>query len=113
EERFVLNVTDQWARRWIRQDPNGRAWAEEMGFDDDQLTFVPNRECNSNDPRPLLAFSWPREGQTIEEDELEIRGLADATQIFDFWRLDYGEGREPVEWRTLMEDDRPVNPADI
>lgn len=100
EERFVLNVTDEFAKRWLRRDPQGQAWAEAAGFGDD-LAFTPPRECKADDPRPFLEFSSPRAGETILNNPLVISGIANASQWFDYWQLDYGLGNDPVEWNTI------------
>lgn len=100
DERFVLNVTDEFAKQWLRRDPQGRAWAEAAGFREG-LVFTPPRECKASDPRPILEIASPRNGETILNNPLEIRGIANATQWFDYWQLDYGLGNDPVEWKTL------------
>jgi len=100
DERFVLNVTDEFAKQWLRRDPQGRAWAEAAGFREG-LVFTPPRECKASDPRPILEIVSPRSGETILDNPLEIRGTANATQWFDYWQLDYGLGNDPVEWKTL------------
>ena len=53
DDPLVLNVDDSFARKWIRRDPAGQAWAEEMGFPD-PVVFAPDRECRADDPRPLF-----------------------------------------------------------
>jgi hypothetical protein len=107
EERFVLNVDDPWAREWIREDSAGRQWAESIGFRP-PVTFSPNRECTANDPRPNLRIDTPRNGDRIINNPLSIYGQASATAFFDFWRLDYGVGQEPVQWETLERSNDPV-----
>ncbi|HWQ83967.1 MAG TPA: transglycosylase domain-containing protein, partial [Anaerolineales bacterium] len=102
EERFVLNVTDEFARQWLRRDAQGEAWAEAAGFGEG-LAFTPPRECQAGDPRPILEISSPRPGETILNNPLVINGVANASQWFDFWQLDYGLGNEPVEWKTLQQ----------
>ncbi len=100
EERFVLNVTDEFAKRWLRRDPQGQAWAEAAGFGD-ELAFTPPRECKADDPRPFLEFTSPRAGETILNNPLVIHGIANSSQWFDYWQLDYGLGNDPVEWKTI------------
>ena len=63
-ERFVLNVTDPWAKKWLRREREGRAWLEEIGFEE-KLVFTPERECQADDPRPILSFASPRDGERI------------------------------------------------
>ena len=103
DERFVLNVTDEFAKQWLRRDAQGQAWAEAAGFGDG-LAFTPPRECKSSDPRPILEFTAPRAGETILTNPLEIHGIANATQWFDYWQLDYGVGNDPVEWKTIQQN---------
>jgi membrane peptidoglycan carboxypeptidase len=111
DEQFVLNVSDSWARRWIRRDQQGQAWAEQMGFEQ-PVTFTPSRECRADDPRPRLAFSAPQENATIVNSPLDIYGIVDATHGFDFMRLEYGIGDKPVEWKLLAQSrDRLISPG--
>jgi penicillin-binding protein 1C len=113
DEIFALNVTDPWARRWIRDDDEGQAWAEENGFPE-RVTFAPTRECKADDPRPRLAFVSPRDGESIREEVLEIEAVAGATQWFDYFQLEWGIGEDPVEWHLLDDREDPVNdPAEI
>jgi len=111
EERFVLNVTDPWARKWIRKDPQGQKWAKEMGFEKN-VSFAPGRECKATDPRPRLAFVSPGDGQTILVSPLEIVVQADASRNFDYVQLEFGLGEDPVEWTVLEKRNSPVPQAD-
>ena len=110
EEQFVVNLSDQSARRWIRRDPQGQAWAEENNFPD-PVVFAPSRECKADDPRPKLTITSPRPNETVLSSPLEIQGIADATQWFDFFRLEYGPGDDPVEWQVLDQQRQPVGSA--
>lgn len=103
EEKLALNVTDPWAVRWIRENAEGRAWAEQYGFYE-PIIFTPARSCESDDPRPLLQITSPREGETITISPLEIFGRAGATADFDHYELEYGLGADPVQWETLKSD---------
>jgi membrane carboxypeptidase/penicillin-binding protein PbpC len=40
KEEFAINVTDPWAIGWIQNDPDGKAWEEEMGFTDSIRTYA-------------------------------------------------------------------------
>jgi hypothetical protein len=62
EETLVLNVTDPWAIEWLRNNPQGKTWAENMGFEE-PLYFVAERSCRADDPRPLLQITSPRDGK--------------------------------------------------
>ncbi len=107
EERFVLNVKDAWAKKWIRQDGAGQAWAEEMGFED-PIPFTPPQECKPEDPHPILAFSAPRDEERIRSNPLEIFGRADASGLFRRVTLEYGLGDDPDEWERLERWNEPI-----
>ncbi len=104
---LVLNVTDPAAKKWVRKNPEGKAWAEQMGFTD-PIAFSPDRECRSTDPRPTLEFLSPRDGDRITVNPLQIWVVASATDWFESFRLEYGIGDDPVEWRVLGERDFPA-----
>ena len=108
DEKLAVNVEDPWAIRWLRKDSAGKAWAEQNGFSD-PLFFVPKRKCIAEDPRPLLQFTSPRDGDRITNSPLEIFGQAGATADFDSYRLEYGLGNNPVKWELLKKDGIPVN----
>jgi penicillin-binding protein 1C len=111
EDREVLNVFDPWAKKWIRKDPQGETWVEQMGFDT-PVTFAPTRECKADDPRPRLQITAPRDGDTVTVSPLEIFGLADATGLFDYFRLEYGLGEKPVEWKELERRNTPFTQSE-
>lgn len=108
DEILTLNVNDPWAIQWIKDNPNGQLWAEQMGFSR-PVFFVPSRICGSNDPRPILGISSPNDGSTIREIPLEIFGQASATGDFDYYQLDYGFGRDPIQWERLKKETLPVD----
>ncbi len=107
DEKFVLNVSDPWAKKWIRNTSQGRAWAESMGFDK-PVTFRPTSACNDEDPRPILEIQSPRDGDQITSNPLEIIGKADATRNFDHYRLEYGLGSDPDKWELIENKKTPV-----
>ncbi|MRR31648.1 penicillin-binding protein, partial [bacterium] len=43
-EKYVLNVTDPWAIKWINEKEAGKEWAEKNGFSS-PVIFVPSRVC--------------------------------------------------------------------
>lgn len=112
DERFVLNVVDPWARKWVRSDSQGQAWLEANGFPD-EITFTPPRECRADDPRPRLEITSLHTGDTIRTSPISISGIAYATQWFDYWRLDYGLGEDPVDWKTLEQKRQPIANSDV
>ena len=112
DEKFVLNVPDPWARKWIRKDSQGQAWVEQIGFSS-PVTFTPNRECMADDPRPISQFAAPRDSETITSSPLNIYVIADATQGFKAWRLDFGLGDKPVEWQVLAVGGNQISQPDL
>ncbi len=102
EEKFVLNVSDSWAVRWIRETDQGREWAKDAGFSD-PVTFAPDRECGSGDSRPKIFFAGIEDGQTITSSPLDIYAVVNASSDFKQFRLEYGLGDDPVDWRPLVE----------
>ena len=67
---MAINVTEKWARQWIRQDSQGQQWARDMGFRD--YFFIPDRKCAASDPRPHLQFVGLDDGQTITQSSLAL-----------------------------------------
>jgi membrane peptidoglycan carboxypeptidase len=108
DEKQAVNVTDPWGVRWLRNDPAGQAWRERYGFSN-PLFFVPQRQCTAEDPRPLLQFTSPREGDIITLSPLEVFGQAGATANFESFRLEYGLGTDPVQWELLGQQGIPVD----
>jgi penicillin-binding protein 1C len=103
----VLNVQDVWARRWLRKDPKGQELAQELGFNN-EIEFMPPRACRVDDPRPKLAFISPRNGETITTSPLQIQVVADATDWFEWVRLDFGVGSDPGSWEVLERRNNPI-----
>ena len=108
-EKLGLNVTDPWAQEWIKKDSKGKDWAEDMGFEEDEIYFVPQESCSENSPRPILSITQPDEGDTISSDSIEIFGAVGATADFDRWVLDFGKRSDPVAWTRIErgESQRP------
>jgi 1A family penicillin-binding protein len=113
DERLAINVTEEWAQDWIRQDKAGQQWARDMGFTDN--FFVPNRACTSNDPRPQLQIVGLQDGQTITQSSLDINIVANASSGFRSWRLDWSSSQNPGNWIKLTGDvNTPiVTPSDV
>jgi penicillin-binding protein 1C len=102
DEKFALNVTDPSAIKWIKETDQGRQWAESMGFSD-PIFFAPSRECRVDDPRPKILFAGLEDGQEITENPLDIYALVGATEDFKNYRLEYGLGNDPVDWKVLTD----------
>ena len=105
EEVFAANVTDPWARRWLRDEPEGRSWAENLGFST-PLVFVPERACRADDPRPIITLTGIADGQTITSSPFEIRGMIAATNNFEYYRIEWGRGPDPDSWEVLVDEVR-------
>jgi penicillin-binding protein 1C len=103
DQKFALNVDDPWARRWLKDNPNGQAWAQNMGFSS-PLFFTPARACQADDPRPIINLTGITDGQTITTNPLEIRGMITATENFDYYQISYGEGADPLTWEILVDE---------
>ena len=105
DELFVMNVEDPWAQHWLKDEPEGRAWANNMGFSS-PLFFVPERACRADDPRPIINLTGLSDGQSITTSPLIIRGMVTATQNFEYYRIEWGEGAKPSSWEVLVEEER-------
>lgn len=105
DEVFALNVNDPWAIKWINEDPAGQSWAESVGFDS-PVVFVPDRECKETDPRPIIEFSAPRNGERISSSPIDIYARVTATENFKRWWLEYGRGDDPVKWELIERSGR-------
>jgi penicillin-binding protein 1C len=105
DEVFAANVTDSWARRWLRDESEGKAWVNNLGFTT-PLVFVPERACRADDPRPVITLTGLTDGQTISTSPFEIKGMITATQNFDYFRIEWGEGAEPSSWEVLVDNER-------
>jgi len=102
KEEFVMNVKDEWGRKWLRSDA-GHDWLESHGMPRRPF-FAPERECSLDDPRPILEFSNLGDNDTITETSLAIKGIINVTKgDFTGWRLEYGPGNDPSEWTPLAQ----------
>lgn len=102
DDTLVINVDDPWARKWIQNTEEGRAWAKNAGFSP-PFTFMPERACKANDPHPDVRFTNLVDNQRVTTQELEIFGVVYAEQGFKNWKLEY---RKPNgKWRPLVEKD--------
>jgi membrane peptidoglycan carboxypeptidase len=111
EQLFTMNVDDPFGRDWLRNTSQGRNWAESQGFDDDYV-FAPERECRGSDPRPILQFISPGEGQVVTSGPLAIVLRADATADFRRYRVEYSLADEPTNWTQLYSSNDRMNAPD-
>jgi len=105
DQKFAINVEDEWAQRWLKNDPKGRAWAEDMGFST-PLFFAPDRACRADDPLPIIELTGISEGQTINTSPLEIKGVITATDNFDYYQIEWGKGTDPLTWNVLVKKEQ-------
>lgn len=103
ENKMTLNVTDKYAVKWIKDNDQGRAWASGVGFEW-PITFVPSRECKSSDSRPHIIFAGMSDNQTITTNPLDIYAVVNATSNFKSFRLEWGPGDDPSEWKVLVDN---------
>ncbi len=107
----MLNVTDFFARRWMRKEAEGQAWAESIGFKS-PIFFVPDGECNADTPRPTLAFVGLRDGDVISEEDIQLKIVASGRD-FKLVRIEFGYGNDPQDWQTLFESPDEVREAAV
>ena len=103
EDENVLNVTDTWARDWLRSG-EGRDWLQAHDLPA-RAQFAPERECRADDPRPIIRLDLD-DGQQITTTPFDIRGSADATGLFESWKLEYNQGGQG--WVLLDQRQNPV-----
>jgi 1A family penicillin-binding protein len=108
EKTVVINVKDEWARKWFKTK-EGRNWLEENGFESPPV-YAPERECGKNDPHATLQINIS-EGQVVSQPILALQGTMDATGGFKSWTLEFGLGENPDGWTTLSEGNQPVQNA--
>jgi penicillin-binding protein 1C len=102
KEELVMNVTDKFARDWLRSG-DGRAWLEANDMPRDPF-FAPDRECTASDPHPVLQFTNLNDGSVISEASYPIQGVINVTNGgFKSWRLEYGTGQDPSQWNLIAE----------
>jgi hypothetical protein len=102
KEDMTMNVSDKFARDWLRSG-EGRDWLEAHDMPRNPA-FSSDRECNADDPHPVLEFQNPTNGATITTTTLPVSGVIDVKNGgFTGWRLEYGPGSDPADWTVLTE----------
>ncbi len=112
KETMAINVDDPWAVKWIKETEQGKSWAESVGFSKSAI-IAPNRACRADDPRPNISFTAPPAGSTVTESPLEIFAQVDATNGFDIYYVEYGNGDDPVDWTKLDQSRKPNPQSDV
>ncbi len=111
KEQLTLNVSEMFARRWLRREADGQNWAEANGFKP-PIFFTPDGECKGDTPRPILEFLGLRDGDVIKEEELEIK-IAASGDGFTLVRIEFGYGNDPQEWEVLFEGRNEIRDAGV
>jgi len=106
EEKLGIHLDDPWAIMWVTKK-EGNDWSKSMGLTRDPIVINEDYVCDANDPRPILEFASPRHNDVVSSSPLKIFGKVDATGSFDEARLEYGPGRDPVQWDTIFVIDNP------
>ncbi len=107
EEVNVVNTGgDPWAERWI-QSGAGKDWLESHGFPRN-VAIAPQRECDNDDPHPTIEFRGLKDGDTITDNDVEVRAVIDAPNRIKSWTLDYGDGNDPNDWTQIANGDGAV-----
>jgi penicillin-binding protein 1C len=98
----VLNVTDEWARKWFKTG-DGHAWLESHDMPRNPY-YKPERECSSSDSRPVIKFTNLNDVDVITTTPFEVKAVINVTSgDFSGWRLEYGLGDDPSDWNVLRE----------
>jgi penicillin-binding protein 1C len=100
KEQLTLNVSEMFARRWLRREPEGQNWAEAAGFKA-PIFFTPDGDCKAEN-RPTLAFLGLRDNETVEDEELALKIDAWGNG-FTVVRIEFGYGNDPQDWEVLFE----------
>ncbi|HLE03777.1 MAG TPA: hypothetical protein VI729_04075, partial [Anaerolineales bacterium] len=109
EEKLGFAVPDPWGRKWIMESEEGKAWAERMGFEEEEeIFFIPEATCGADSPRPLLVITAPLQGSILSSGPIPIIGRAAATGDFLDWILEVGVGSDPDFWPDVAQSDVPV-----
>jgi penicillin-binding protein 1C len=87
-DRLVINTTDPWAVRWIRDNGQGASWAEGAGFER-PFAFAPERKCQEGDPRATISISAPSDGGRLEDQPIDIKAAMYADNGIEEYLIEY------------------------
>jgi membrane peptidoglycan carboxypeptidase len=113
KEDLTMNVKDEWGRKWLRTGA-GRDWLESHDLPNNPF-FAPDRECSTDDPRPILQFSNLNDNDTVTDSTLVIKGIINVTKgDFTGWQLEFGNGNDPNNWTVIAQgNNRIETPGEI
>jgi penicillin-binding protein 1C len=106
-QKLGLDVSDPWARKWLEEDERGKQWAEDAGFKDQKIFFIPQGVCTEETPRPVVGFTDPPPGTILSGGPVPLFGNAAAPGSFQDWVLEYGIGNDPTSWPDLARSETP------
>ncbi len=107
-EKLGIHVEDPWAKKWLKNDKDGKAWAKKMGLTKKPYIIDEDKVCKASDSRPLLEFGSPPDEDVVAVSPLDIYARIDATSGFESARLEYGRGKDPAQWELIQEIKDPV-----
>ena len=108
-EKLGIKVEDPWAIKWLETNKDGKDWAKRMGLTSKPYIIDEDDLCLLTDSRPMLEFGSPRDEDILTESPLDIYARIDATSRFEEARLEYGPGKDPVQWEILEMITSPFN----
>jgi membrane peptidoglycan carboxypeptidase len=107
-EKLGIHVDDRWAKKWLKNDKDGKEWSKSMGLTKKPYLIDETKVCSASDSRPLLEFGSPRKEDILIISPVDIFARVDATSGFNSARLEYGPGTDPAQWKVLQEFSDPV-----
>ena len=107
-EKLGIHVDDRWAIKWLKNAKEGKEWAKSMGLTKKPYVINEDNKCSSGDSRPLLEFGAPGDGSVLGTSPVDIYARVNATSGFKDARVDFGTGKDPVQWETILSIDDPV-----
>ncbi len=107
-EKLGIHVDDPWAKKWLKNDQDGKEWAKEMGLTKKPYIIDETKVCSASDSRPLLDFGSPRNEDVLLTSPVDIFARVDATSAFEDARLEYGPGKDPAQWKVLQAISAPI-----
>ncbi len=106
QEMMTANVKDIWAQRWLLTTKEGYDWAGSMNFlnANNLITFTPEKACGSQYTGPTIAFANLSDDMEIQEDVVDIYGVANAPDGIEAVSLEFGFGENPQEWFVISNE---------
>ena len=107
-EKLGIHVDDPWAKKWLKNNKEGKEWAKSMGLTKKPYIIDESKLCSASDSRPLLDFGSPRNEDILILSPVDIFARVDATSAFKDAKIQYGPGKDPAQWKVLLEISDPV-----